>query len=192
MSASDQELSATVDDSAAVARRPLHLRRIDLQGFARDDGLFEIEAALLDTKAIDYPILSGTRRAGEPVHRMRIRLVFDRRFAVHGLQALTEASPYPGACEQIAPDYSVLVGCNLFDGFRRVVTERFGGTAGCAHLTELLFALPTAALQTLATLVREDEGEAQPYQLDRCHALALDGAVVRSYYPRWYRVAAKD
>jgi len=113
--------------------------------------------------------------------------VFDKRFKVHDLQALTEAAPYPGACEQIAPDYSVLVGCNLFDGFRRVVTERFGGTLGCAHLTELLFALPTAALQTLATLVREDEGETQPYQLDRCHALALDGDVVHRYYPRWHK-----
>jgi len=187
MSASNQAASALAEGDAAVPRRPLHQRRIDLQGFVREDGLFEIEAALLDTKAVDYAILSGLRRAGEPVHRMRIRLVFDRRFQVHGLQALTEASPYPGACEQIAPDYSALAGCNLFDGFRRAVTERFGGIQGCAHLTELLFALPTVALQTLATLVREDEGEAQPYQLDRCHALALDGAVVRRYYPRWHK-----
>jgi len=186
MSASNQGSSAFAE-GAAVVRRPLHQRRTDLQGFVRDDGLFEIEATLLDTKAVDYAILSGLRRAGEPVHQMRIRLVFDKRFKVHKLQALTEAAPYPGACEQIAPDYSVLVGCNLFDGFRRVVTERFGGTLGCAHLTELLFALPTAALQTLATLVREDEGETQPYQLDRCHALALDGDVVRRYYPRWHK-----
>jgi hypothetical protein len=28
--------------------------------------------------------------------------------------------------------------------------------------------------------------EKRPFQLDRCHALALDGPVVGRYYPRWY------
>jgi hypothetical protein len=34
------------------------------------------------------------------------------------------------------------------------------------------------------------DGAAQPFQLDRCHALKRDGEAVRQFYPRWYRPAA--
>jgi hypothetical protein len=62
---------------------------------------------------------------------------------------------------------------------------------GCTHITELLGYLPTAAVQTFAGLrKREDEGDAKPFQLDRCHALDTRGDAVRRYYPKWYRGAA--
>jgi hypothetical protein len=58
---------------------------------------------------------------------------------------------------------------------------------GCTHLTEMLAFLPTAAVQTFAGLVREDAGDAKPFQLDHCHALATNTETVREYYPKWYR-----
>jgi hypothetical protein len=42
-------------------------------------------------------------------------------------------------------------------------------------------------VQTFAGLVREDEGEGKPFQLDRCHALLTTTDTVREYYPKWYR-----
>ena len=39
--------------SAPAAREPLHRRQIDITGYIRDDGLWDIEGHLLDTKAYD-------------------------------------------------------------------------------------------------------------------------------------------
>jgi hypothetical protein len=46
----------------------------------------------------------------------------------------------------------------------------FADVRGCSHLTELLFSLPTAAIQTFATFRRDNEDEGKTFQLDRCHA----------------------
>ena len=57
-------------------------------------------------------------------------------------------------------------------------------------MTELLASLPTAALQTIASEIKETEGVSpgeKPFQLDRCHALETTTETVRRYYPRWYR-----
>ena len=80
------------------------------------------------------------------------------------------------------------VGLNLFQGFLKAVKEMFGTTRGCAHLSELLMFLPTAALQTFASEVLDNDDSAhKPYQLDRCHALVSHSEAVQRYYPRWYR-----
>ncbi|HTD02305.1 DUF2889 domain-containing protein, partial [Undibacterium sp.] len=75
---------------------------------------------------------------------------------------------------------------------RQGVKERMSGVKGCTHLTELAQILPTAAVQAFAGEVidtRDGAGSSgqdqQPFQLDRCHALRLDGPAVAQYYPRW-------
>ena len=62
-----------------------------------------------------------------------------------------------------------------------------GGVHGCTHVTELLGSLPTAAVQTFAGLRRENDGDAKPFQLDRCHALETTTDTVRRYYAKWHR-----
>jgi len=173
-----------------VSRTRIHLRSIVLEGWRRDDGLWDIEARLTDVKDHDYPLASGVRRQGEPVHDMRIRATIDRDMTIHALAASSDAVPYPGGCDAIAPDYAQLVGLNLFRGFRNAVRERFDGVRGCSHLTELLYSLPTAAIQTFASEMRDTEGAtpgAKPFQLDQCHALETTSETVRRYYPRWFR-----
>lgn len=174
--------------NSAVRRRSLiHRRRIEVEGYLREDGLFDLEARLVDTKGRDYALATGVRPAGAAIHDMVICVTIDRRMVVQSVQARTDASPYPGACERIAPQYADLAGLDLMRGFRQAVRERFSGLAGCSHLSELLMSVPTAALQTLATFVRDNEETAhKPFQLDRCHALDTTGETVRQYYPRWY------
>ncbi|MBI4756467.1 MAG: DUF2889 domain-containing protein [Betaproteobacteria bacterium] len=173
------------------ARRRIHLRRILLEGWKREDGLWDIEARLTDTKDHDYPLASGVRRQGEPVHDMLVRVTIDREFNILAAQASSDAVPYPGGCDTIGAAYGQLVGLNLVRGFRRTVGEMFDGVRGCAHLTELLLALPTAAIQTFASEVRDnDDLGGKPFQIDRCHALESSTETVRRYYPRWYQGAA--
>jgi hypothetical protein len=175
---------------ATVHRTRLHTRAVTFEGFAREDGLFDIEARLVDTKDQRYGLLSGAREPGEPIHEMWARVTIDRGFTIHSVEASTEAMPYPGHCNRIEAAYRKLVGMNLVQGFRKSLHDALGGIHGCTHLTELLGYLPTAAIQTFAGLTREDDGIGRPFQLDRCHALDTRSDAVREYYPRWYRGAA--
>ena len=121
---------------------------------------------------------------------MWVRVTIDRTGTIHAIEARSDRVPYPGGCEAIGPDYRVLVGMSLLHGFRKRLHDAMGHVRGCTHITDMLGALPTAAVQTFAGLSREDETVGKPFQLDRCHALETTSETVRRYYPRWYRGAA--
>ncbi len=184
-------------------RRHVHTRSIRVDAYARDDGLWDLEARLTDTKSRDFPLATGLRPAGEPVHDMLLRVTIDEKLTIVEAVAESLAVPYPGHCDVIGPDYRKLVGLNLLQDFRRHLVGRLGGVHGCTHITELAKVLPTAAVQAFAGEVfktrdsayeghRDDER--MPWQLDRCHALRVDGPAVAQFYPRWFeprRTAAK-
>jgi len=176
--------------SPPAPREPLHTRSVVCEGYRRVDGLYDLEARLVDTKSHAFALMTGVRQAGEPVHDMSIRVTIDRAFTIHAVEAAMPAAPYPGGCETIEPAYAALVGANLASGFRKVVKDRLGSVRGCSHLTELVGHLPTAAVQMFAGLVPEDDGRHKPFQLDRCHALESHSDTVRRWYPKWYRGAA--
>ncbi|MCK9379695.1 MAG: DUF2889 domain-containing protein [Sulfuritalea sp.] len=176
--------------AAAVPRTRIHTRRILLEGWRRDDGLWDIEARLTDVKDHDYHLASGVRLKGDPVHDLWVRVTIDRDMNIRDAVASSDTVPYPGGCDTIVPAYRQLIGRNLFRGFRREVGELFATVRGCSHLTELLNSLPTAAIQTFASEMSETGGRtpgAKPFQLDQCHALATTSETVRQYYPRWFR-----
>ncbi len=168
------------------AREILHRRRIEIAGYKREDGLFDIEGHLVDAKDVDFPVGGEVRPAGEPVHDMWLRIAVDREFRIVEAEARIDGMPYRDTCGRIAPDYANLVGLTIGPGYLRHLKERLGGVAGCTHLTELAGSLATAAFQTFAGqgVLPSDR---KPPQLDRCHALATDGDVVRRFHPRWYR-----
>ena len=99
----------------ASPRTRLHSRRVTYEGWQRDDGLFDIEGHLVDIKDHDTNLLSGVRPAGEPVHDMWVRVTIDTGFTVTAIEAQSDRVPYPGGCDQIGPDYRVLVGANPLD-----------------------------------------------------------------------------
>ena len=140
---------------SSAARRRVHARRIEIEGFLREDGLLDLDARLTDVKDQDYVIASGLRKAGEPIHDLLLRVTFDTQFNIVDACAVSARVPYPGGCETITPAYRQLVGLNLVKGFRKTVGEMFADVRGCSHLSELLLSLPTAAIQTLATFRRD-------------------------------------
>jgi hypothetical protein len=175
------------------SRRALkHTRAIHIEAFSRDDDLWDIEAHISDVKAGDFKLATGIRPAGTPVHDLWLRLTIDTKFNIVDTEAVSDMVPYPGHCDTIGPAYKKLIGLNLLKNFRMASMELLAGTKGCTHLTELAQVLPTAAIQAFAGEVfRTHDGAAgaqkneKPFQLDRCHALRLDGAAVAKYYPRW-------
>ncbi|MDC8785642.1 DUF2889 domain-containing protein [Roseateles koreensis] len=177
------------------SRRLIHRRAIDVQIFARDDQLYDVEARLVDTKTQDMALAGGVRPAGEPIHDMLLSLVVDAHLTILEANSRTLGMPYPGTCDQHGDVYKKLVGLNLLHGFRLGVKDRVGGVKACTHLTELCQILPTAVIQAFAGVVIDtQEGRADgsaPFQIDRCHALRRDGEIVQTHYPRWYRKSAE-
>jgi len=176
-----------VPPSEAVARRPVHLRRIECAGFARDDGLFDIEGTLIDTKPVDLDLPERRIPANAPIHHMSLRLAVDRDFVIHEAVARTLEAPY-GVCGRIAPAYGQLVGHRIEAGFTQKVKRLFRGIEGCSHLTELLPAIATTAFQIIWSDVENFDnsdaggGRMRGSPLGGCHALRLDGEVVMRHF----------
>ncbi len=177
--------------TAARERQLKHRRSIDVQIYARGNGLWEVDAHITDVRTRETRMATGLLAAGEPIHDMLVRLVVDESFNVVEAGAQTLAMPYPGQCDAFSEVYGGLVGLNLMRGFRQAVRERLGGVQGCTHINELTQVLPTAVVQAFAGEVIDTRGDRedspQPFQIDRCHALRADGLAVKTYYPRWYR-----
>jgi len=179
--------------STPVSRRALrHSRVIDVQAYAREDGLWDIDAHITDIKSFDATLASGPRPAGMPLHDLHLRITVDSDLTIVEAEAASDSVPYPGFCNTIGPAYKLLIGLNLLNNFRRELKQRLGGIAGCTHLTELAQVLPTATVQAFAGDVwatrdgaGADVSQEQPFQLDKCHALRTDGGAVAQYYPRW-------
>ena len=176
----------------AVKRVLKHTRAIQVQAYAREDGLWYIEANVTDTKTRAAHLLPGIRPAGEPIHDLWLRLTVDLELNIVAAEAVSDRFPYPGGCDTVGPQHQQLVGLNLGKGFRAGLKQRLAGIQGCTHLTELAQVLPTATIQAFAGDVidtvdgKQADGRIEmPFQLNRCRALRTDGPVVAKFYPRW-------
>jgi hypothetical protein len=178
--------------SSPVPRALRHTRAIQIDAYARDDGLWDLDARISDVKVKDVTLASGQRPGGTFLHNLSLRITINRDLTIVDAEAASDAVPYPGYCDQIGPAYKQLIGLNLMRGFRHAVKERLAGVLGCTHLTELAQILPTAAVQAYANDViqtRDGDGDDQlterPFQLEKCHALRVTAPAVAKYYPRW-------
>lgn len=190
-----------MSEQPVSSRRLLQTRRIVCEGYARDDGLYEIEVAMVDAKPFAVSVGDRERiEAGEPFHEMKLRLVVDADLEVREVTARTLHAPYIG-CPAAAAAYEALRGLNLQRGFMKTARERLGGTAGCTHLSEMLAPAVTTAMQTVwhvrdqLELPRSQRkprpaSEGKPAEVDRCHALRAGGEAVRKHYPQFHRPAA--
>ena len=133
--------------SNPAPRKLMHTRAIECKGYEREDGLWDIEGHLVDTKAYVHSRRGGgERQPGEPVHNMWLRLTIDLDLTIHDAEAVTDAGPY-AHCGNIAPNFKSLAGVKIGRGWRREIATRLGGVKGCTHLVELLGPLGTTAYQ---------------------------------------------
>lgn len=175
----------------ASARKLVHTRVIDCRGYEREDGLFDIEGHLTDTKAFHW-----VRReskvglpAGEPVHDMWIRITVDLDMKIQDAVAVTDASPYR-TCGSITPNFSALKGVTIQRGWTKDLRAKIGGAAGCTHLWELLGRVATVALQSTVTArdTLKPLGPGQvPYQFNSCHMYTADSVATLERWPHMYR-----
>jgi hypothetical protein len=192
--------------SPPAPREMLHRREIDIRGWRRDDGLYDIEAYLLDTKA--YPFENddrGTIQPGEPLHGLWLRLTVREDMEIVAAEAASDHTPY-AVCPSAAPNFSRLAGLKIGAGFNRAVAERVGGSHGCTHLREVLGQMATVAFQTLYPIRAQREREEtarilagggavpkrRPAMLGSCIAYAPDSPVTLARWPWLKDAEAKD
>lgn len=177
--------------SPSAGRKPMHTRTVVCRGYLREDGLWDIEGHLVDTKpyAIPNEDRGGQIPAGEPLHEMWIRLTVDTDLLVHDAEACTDHGPYE-ICPNIAPNFKALKGLTIKAGWTQKTRELLGGTRGCTHLVELLGPIATTAYQTVyPARIQRDAGRPvteRPGLINTCHAYAANGPIVLRRWPQFY------
>lgn len=135
--------------SEPAARQPAHRRTITLDGFARDDGHFDIEAELIDTKHHSFPSRAhGEIKKGQALHHMKVRVTVSEEMEIIEAEAVTLSGPYH-ECPQGALAIKHLIGKKIQPGWQKIVKRAIGGMQGCTHITELMGPVATVAFQTI-------------------------------------------
>ena len=125
--------------------------RVTYEGWQRDDGLFDIEAHLVDVKDHDYDAADG-RAPGRRAGARHVGARDDRHaiHVIHAIEAQTDRMPYPGGCDASGPRIAKLVGANLCRAFASGCTMRWAACAAARTSPTCWRSLPTAAVQTFA------------------------------------------
>jgi hypothetical protein len=177
-------------------RHEVHHRNIDMRAFARDDGLYDVEAHLVDRKPFPFKRTHAPDPIppGQPLHDLWVRLTVDVSYVVQGIQASSDVTPFP-LCREAEATLSVLVGEKVARGWSTKVKERLRGAAGCTHLMEMLITMGTTAHQGIRGLhleqARAVNAEGVPLKLDSCYAYGRQRGVVKMLWPEHYQAAPK-
>lgn len=172
-----------------VDRALMHNRNIDVKGYLREDGLWEVEAVLADTKShvINLPD-RGDIPVGDHLHHMILTLVVDESLLIKEVRASMIDTPHSDCPGAEAP-YQALVGVRIGSGWLDEARAAIGRVSGCTHLTELLPVLATAAIQTInGYKLHNIEGHGRSDKdkqrmLNSCHGFREGGRAVEYYWP---------
>ena len=174
---------------ASPNRSELHVRTLEMHGYSRDDGLYEIEGHLVDKKTKPLVVHGREIAPGAAIHDMWVRLVVDADLVVRDVVAVSDVTPH-ATCKQATDVMRVIVGERIAHGWTSMVKDRLGGKIGCTHLMEMLLPLATAAFQTLAhvRLARPDklDRNGRPVKIDTCYAYASERDIVKRRWPAFY------
>jgi hypothetical protein len=186
----------TPDNNATQqgARRLMHRRAIDCDGYLREDGLWEVEARLVDTKPfLQRDQFRGDVPAGTPVHDIRLRLAVDDSLIVREAETNMAATPFP-TCIEVEGILQRLVGEQIGRGWRETVRRKIGKLETCTHLAELLGPAVTTLFQTMSYGKRPDGGDSMdghlgtsepPFFINGCHSWRTDGPIVAKVFPQF-------
>jgi hypothetical protein len=131
------------------SRQLLHNRNIQLACYEREDGLFDVEGHLVDTKPFDL-VITGARRknAGDPIHDMWLRFTFDETMTIVDADGVMDV-PAHHSCVGAIPSYKALVGVRIGPGWVRESLKRINRSEGCTHMSEMFTEIGTTAMQAM-------------------------------------------
>lgn len=190
------EKRGSVTDPAT--REEIHHRQLDLRFYRRNDGRYEVEGRLVDTKRHPFrrPLADADIPPGQPLHDIVVCLVVDETLVVHDATATMATTPF-AVCRGAAPALAVLKGLRIGKGFNQACRERLGGAAGCSHILEMLAPMATTAIQGIAPRRLEQIGRPENEALrvakvDSCYAYGAEREVVARLWPHLHRRRTDD
>lgn len=195
-----------------VRRQAIHRRVYDANAYEREDGLFDIDVEMIDTKPFAFDNTDrGYVAAGEALHHMKMRVTLDETMEIKDIEARTLASPYH-MCGAITDNYKQLIGLKIVGGFLKKAAAMTGRDQGCTHHNDMLKVMGTTAFQGLWTIIsrrhkaRAEEAAAKGGDeadlttttkqlvgktaaaalLNTCHAYAPTSPIVKRQWPESY------
>ncbi|MBU2055646.1 MAG: DUF2889 domain-containing protein [Proteobacteria bacterium] len=165
----------------------IHSRKITVNCYETDEEELIIEGSLIDERLFPFQIhaLNERREAG-PIHHIALSM----KLSVPQLEIISLNSEMPvvpdAGCREIKDAVQKLAGRHIRPGFTNEARELFGKTEGCLHLTNLLLAMSSAAIQGLwSHFSRIRQGKTPPLPptdplmlLNSCHMWRKDGPFV--------------
>lgn len=166
---------------------PIHSRSISIDSFEVGDNLILLEGTLRDDRLIpSYYYSIGEHREPGTFHHITIRMTISLpRLVIVSTEAEMPITPKE-ECIEIKKCIKRLIGLRIKHGFTIKVKEVMGGTLGCIHLTNLVLAMGSAAIQGFAAYCsRTREGsdtkilefDVSPL-INSCHLWGEDGPLV--------------
>lgn len=127
--------------------RKIHTRTIEMSTYETDKGDIIVEGILKDNRLIPYYRPSGEKRPPHTVHHMVIRMrIGASSFSIEDIEAEMPEIPQD-ECPQTSENLLKIKGMKIAPGFTEKVKKRLGGINGCSHLTALVHAMASAAVQ---------------------------------------------
>lgn len=178
---------------STIKRKHIHTRQVTFKGYSREDGLWDIEARMCDTKPFVFEIPNHhTWKAEEPIHDMLIRLTVDDHLEIKEIAVAMDSIPHSECSGSLDP-IQKLVGAKLGYGWRKTIEQHLGGIQSCAHIRELLFNMATAAFQSIPNGLSADADSTHPpHHLGKCKAWDFNGQAVMKFYPAFYGWKSKE
>lgn len=168
----------------AVQRDLVHTRDVSCASYRRSDGLWDIEGRLTDARAEPLKTALLDLAPGAPMHALELIMVIDLDLAIHDLRPRFEAAATT-ECHQIGGNYRKLIGTRIASGFSRQLRDAVGQEAGCTHMTTLLQAMATAAVQALWHDRPETRDKMPEWLVGSCHGYRAAGRAVALMGPEF-------
>jgi len=165
--------------------KKIHTRDIKIATFAYDDDHIIVEGELNDNRIIPNYSHTGETYPPGNIHHMFIRLLIEIE-SIRIVQVEIEMPGIPNEeCPETIPAFAKLEGMRIAPGFTSKVRNLVGGPKGCAHLSGLLMAMASAALQGLWTFRARDphrdkefDEMANDYLVDTCWVWRRNGPMI--------------
>lgn len=165
--------------------KKIHNRDIKIVTYDYDDAHIIVEGELNDNRTIPNFNHKGELHPPGNIHHMFIRLLIE----IESIRIVQVEIEMPGIphqeCPEAIPSFAKLEGMRIAPGFTSKVQKIIGGPRGCAHLSGLLMAMASAALQGLWThRARDYQGHidiaemANVYLVNTCWVWRRDGPFV--------------
>jgi hypothetical protein len=143
-----------------LSKERIHSRTITVNSYEIDDSSLLVEGELVDERF--FPSFYYSRNEFlDPgiVHDIRVEMTV-RLPGLEISEARAAMRKIPiEECLGVESSAEKVVGLRIKPGFSRDLKERLGGTAGCLHMTTLIYHMGAAAVQGMwASLSRKREG----------------------------------